>query len=153
MLSNCGAREDSGESPGQQGDQTSQSWIFIGRTIAKAEALILWPHDVKNQLIGKDLSAGKDWGQEKGMIEDETVGWHCWLNGHEFEQTRGDSEGQGRMACCSSWGLQRVAHGWVTEQLNPEPHVPHTCTHHFHLFRKTKAWTRWSPRSLSIWKH
>ena len=74
MLSNCGAREDSGESPGQQGDQTSQSWIFIGRTIAKAEALILWPHDVKNQLIGKDLSARKDWGQEKGMIEDETVG-------------------------------------------------------------------------------
>ena len=64
----------------------NQSWI--GRTGAEAEASILWPHDVKNWLIGKDPDAGKDWKQEeKGMTEDEMVGWHHWLNGHEFEQT------------------------------------------------------------------
>ena len=71
----------------------------------KREALILWPPAVKNQLIGKDLDAGKDWGQEdKGPTEDEMVGWHHRLNGHEFEQTLGDSEGQGGLACCDSWG-------------------------------------------------
>ena len=73
-----------------------QPWIFIGRTDADAEAPILWPPDVMNWVIGKDSDAGKDWGQEeKGMIEDEMVEWHHWLNGHEFEQTLGDSEGQG----------------------------------------------------------
>ena len=72
MLSNHSAGEDSWESLGQQGDQTSQTnpkgnqlWIFIGRTDAEAEALILWPPDVKSQLIGKDPDAGKDWGQEE----------------------------------------------------------------------------------------
>ena len=64
----------------------NQSWIFIGRTDAEAEALILWPPDVKNWLIWKDPDAGKDWRQEKkGKTEDEMVGWHHWLNGHEFE--------------------------------------------------------------------
>ena len=63
-----------------------QSWRFIGRTDAKAEALIFWPPDGKNWLIGKDSDAGKDWRQEeKGMTKDEMVGWHQWLNGHEFE--------------------------------------------------------------------
>ena len=63
-----------------------QSWILIGRTAAEAEALILWPPYVKNQLIGKDPDAGKDWGQEeKGTTEDEMAGWHHWLNGHGFE--------------------------------------------------------------------
>ena len=63
----------------------NQSWIFIGRTDAKAETPILWPPDEKNQFIGKDPDAGKDWKQEeKGMTEDETVGWHHWFNGHEF---------------------------------------------------------------------
>ena len=62
----------------------NQSWIFAGKT--DAETLILWPPDVKNWLIGKDLDAGKDWGQEeKGTTEDEMVGWHHWLDGHEFE--------------------------------------------------------------------
>ena len=84
-----------------------QSWIFIGRTDAEVETLILWPPDVKNWLIGKDLDAGKDWRQEeKGMTEDEMVEWHHWLNGHEFEQTPGDSEGQGSLACCSPWGIK-----------------------------------------------
>ena len=62
-----------------------QSWIFIGRTGAEAEAPILWPPDAKNWLIGKDPDAGKDWRWEKGMTEDEMVGWHHQLNGHEFE--------------------------------------------------------------------
>ena len=63
----------------------NQSWIFIGRTDAEAEAPILWAPDAKNWLIGKDPDAGKDWGQEKGMTEHEMVGWHHWLDGHEFE--------------------------------------------------------------------
>ena len=72
----------------------NQSWIFIGRTDAEAEVLILWPPDAKRQLTGKDPDAEKDWGQEeKRATEDEMVGWHYRLNGHEFEQTQGDSEG------------------------------------------------------------
>ena len=64
----------------------NQTWIFIGRTDAVAEAPILWPPDTKSWLIGKDPDAGKDWRQEeKGMTEDEMVGWHHRLNGHEFE--------------------------------------------------------------------
>ena len=80
----------------------NQSWIFIGRTDAEAEAPILWPPDAKNRLIRKGLDTGKDWRwQEKGATEDEMAGWHHCLNGHEFEQTRGGSEGQGSLACCS----------------------------------------------------
>ena len=83
----------------------NQSWIFIGRTDAEAEVPILWPPDTKNWLIGKDPHAGKDWGQEeKGRTEDEMVGWHHWLNGHEFGQTLGDGDGQGDLACCSPEG-------------------------------------------------
>ena len=64
----------------------NQSWIFIGRTNAEAETPKLWPPDAKSWLIWKDPDAGKDWGQEeKGMTEDEMVGWHHWLNGYEFE--------------------------------------------------------------------
>ena len=73
----------------------NQPWIFIGRTDAKAELPILWPPDAKSQLIWKDPDAGKDWRQKsKGVIEDEMVGWHHWPNGHEFEQTQGDSDGE-----------------------------------------------------------
>ena len=62
-----------------------QSWVFIGRTDVEAETPILWPPDVKSWFIGKDPDAGKDWGQEeKGMTEDEMVGWHHRFNGHEF---------------------------------------------------------------------
>ena len=78
----------------------SQSWIFIGKTNAKAETLILWPPDVKNWLIWKDPVAGKDWRrEEKRTTEDEMVGCHHQLNGHEFEQAQGDGDGQGRLAC------------------------------------------------------
>ena len=72
----------------------NQSWIFIGRTDAEGEAPTLWPRDAKSRLIRKDPDAGKDWRQEeKGATEDEIVGWHYLLSGHEFEQTPGDSEG------------------------------------------------------------
>ena len=81
--------------------QGNQSCIFIGRTDAEAKAPILWPPDLKSCLTGKDPDAGKDWGQdEKGATEDEMVRWNHRLNGHEFEQTRGDS-GQGSLVCCS----------------------------------------------------
>ena len=64
----------------------NQSWIFIGKTDAEAEAPVLWPSDAKNWLIWKDSDAGKDWGwEEKGMTEDEMIGWHHWLDEHEFE--------------------------------------------------------------------
>ena len=83
----------------------NQSWIFIGRTDAEAEAPILWPPDVKNWLLRKDPDAGKDWRQEeKGMTEDEMVGWHHWFDGHEFEQALSVGDGQGSLACCSPWG-------------------------------------------------
>ena len=79
--------------------------MFIGRTDAEAEAPILWPPDVKSPLIGKDPDAGKDRGQEeKGTTEYQMVGWHHQLNGQEFEQAPGDSDGQGSLACCSPWG-------------------------------------------------
>ena len=89
---NSGVGEDSCESLGLQGDQTSQPketqpWIFIGRTDAEAEVPILWPPDEKCRLIGKNPDAGTDWRQEdKGMIEGEMIGWHHWLSGHEFDK-------------------------------------------------------------------
>ena len=94
----------------------NQSWIFIERTDAEVEALIVWPPDWKNWLLGKDPDAGKDWSQEeKGTTEDEMVGWHHQLNEHEFKQTPGDGEGLGGLACCSPWGSKESA---MTEPLN-----------------------------------
>ena len=93
-----------------------QSWVFIGRTHAKAETLILWPPDAKSWLIGKDSDAGRDWGQEvKGTTEDEMAGWHHWLDGHESEWTLGVGDGQGGLACCDSW---RCKESDMTERLN-----------------------------------
>ena len=93
----------------------NQSWIFIGRTDVKLK-LILWPLDAKNCLIWKDPYAGKDWRwEEKGTTGDEMVGWHHQLNGHEFEQAPGASDGQGGLACHSPWGCKESD---VTEQLN-----------------------------------
>ena len=94
----------------------NQPWIFIGRTDVEAEAPILRPPDAKTWLLGKDPDAGKDWRQEeKGTTEDEMAGWHHWLNGHEFEQTPGDSVGQGSLVCWSPWGLKESD---MTEWLN-----------------------------------
>ena len=93
-----------------------RTWIFIGRTDAEAEVPVLWPPDVKNWLIGKDPDAGKDWRQEeKGMTEDEMVGWHHWLNGHEFEQALGVGDGQGSLVYCNPCGHKESD---MTEQLN-----------------------------------
>ena len=93
----------------------NQSWIFIGRTYVEAETPILWPPDVKNWLLGKDPDAGKDWRQkEKGMTEDEMVGWHhqlsgwVWLNSGSWWWT-------GRSGVLQSMGSQRIGHGWATE--------------------------------------
>ena len=108
MLSNCGAGEDfplDNIEIKPVNPKGSQPWMFIGNTVAEAEAAIFWPPDAKNQFIGKEPDGGKDWKQEeKGMIEDEMVEWHHWLNGPEFEKTLGDGEVQGSLACCSAWG-------------------------------------------------
>ena len=85
------------------------SWIFI-------ETPILWLPDAKSWLIWKDPDAGKDWGQEqKGMTEDEMVGWHHWLNGHGFGWTLGVGDGQGGLECYGSWGCKESDNYWVTE--------------------------------------
>ena len=91
-----------------------QSWVFIGRTDAGAETPILWPLDAKNWLIWKDPDAEKDWRQ-KEMTGVEMVGWHHWLNGHEFEQAPGVGDGQGSLVCCSPWGRKESD---TTERLN-----------------------------------
>ena len=94
----------------------NQSWIFIGRTDVEYETLILWPPDVKNWLIWKAPDAGKDWRwEEKGMTEDEMVGWHHQLDGRESEWTPGDGDGQGGLACGDSWGHKESD---TTERLN-----------------------------------
>ena len=85
----------------------NQPWIFIGR--ADAEVPILWPPDEKSWLIGKDPDAGKNWSQEeKGTTENEMVGWHHWLNVHEFEQTQKDSKGHRSLSCCSPWSCKEL---------------------------------------------
>jgi len=94
----------------------NQPWIFIGGTDTEAKAPILWPRDLKYWLLGKDPDPGKDWREEeKGMTEDEMIGWHHWLNGHEFEQTLEDSEGQGNLLCYSPLGHKESD---TTEWLN-----------------------------------
>ena len=121
MLLSCGVGEDSWESLGLQGGQPvhpkgDQSWVFIGRTDAKAETPILWPPHVKSWLTGKDPNAGRDRGQEeKGTTEDEMAGWHHQSKGCEFEWTLGDGDGQGGLACCDSRGRKESD---MTEQLN-----------------------------------
>ena len=116
MLLNCSVGEDFWESLRLQGNPTSPSGIFIGRTDAEAEAPILQPPDLKNWLIGKDPDAEKDWRQEeKGTTEDEMVGWNHWLDGHEFKQAPGVGNGQGGLVCCSPWGCKESD---MTEQLN-----------------------------------
>ena len=98
--------------------EISPKYIFIGRTDVEAETPILWPPHPKNWLTGKDPEAGKDWGQEeKGMTQDEMVGWHHQLDGHEFEQAPGSGDGQGSLACCGPWGRKESD---TTELLNWE---------------------------------
>ena len=107
----------------------NQFWIFIGRTDAEAKTPILWPPDAKNWLLGKEPD-GKDWRQEeKGMTEDEMVGWPHWLDGHEFEQAPGVGDEQGSLVCCSPWD-HRVGQDWEGE-LNWYLVSPHPCNHSF----------------------
>ena len=109
-----------------------QSWVFIGRTDVEAETPILWPPDVKSWLTGKDPDAGKDWGQEeKGMTEDEMVGWHHQLNGHGFGWTLGVGDGQRGLVCCGSWGRKesdtterRIELNWRIPQCSKDPTGP-----------------------------
>jgi len=97
--------------------QGKQFWIFIGRTDAEAEGPILWPPDVKSRLIRKDPDAGKVWGQEdKGTTEDKIVGWHHWLDGHEFEQNLGDGKDRDSW-CAADHGVAKNQTGlnnWTT---------------------------------------
>ena len=93
-----------------------QSWVFFGRTDAKAEIPVLWPPHAKSWLIGKYSDAGRDWGQElKGMTEDDMAGWDHWLDGHEFGWTLGVGDGQGVLTCCNSFGRKESD---MTVQLN-----------------------------------
>ena len=93
-----------------------QSWIFIGMTDAETETPILWPPDKKNWLTGKDSDAGKDWSwEQKGMTENEMVGWHHQRDVHKFEQAPGVGDGQGSLACCSPRGHKESD---TTERLN-----------------------------------
>ena len=95
----------------------NQPWIFIGKT--DAEAPICWLLEAKSWFIGKDPDAGKDWRQaEQGVIKDEVASWHHRLNGHEFEQTSGDSEGQGSLGCWSSQGCKEWLSNWTTTNLS-----------------------------------
>ena len=93
-------------------------WIFIGRTDAEVEAPIMWSPDRKTD-SGKDSDTGKDWGQVEKATEDKTVGWHHWLNGHEFEQVQGDSEGQRSLVCCTSLGLTELDMAWPLKNNSP----------------------------------
>ena len=101
----------------------SQFWIFIGRTVA--EAPILWLPDAKSWLIGEDPEAGKDWRQEeRGTTVDEMLGWHHWLNGHEFEQALGDGEGQGSLVCYSPWDCKvSDMTEWLNNNINRKTSV------------------------------
>ena len=120
-----------------------QSWMFIGRADAEAETPILWPPDVKSWLTGKDPDAGKDWRlEEKEMTEDEMVGWHHWLDGHES----GSWWWTGKPGVLQSMGSQRVGHDWVSE-LN----WTQLSTHKF-LMRKSekqiRMYTYWAAKEI-----
>ena len=116
--------------------KADQLWVFFGRNDAKAETPILWPPHAKSWLIGKDSDAGSNWGQEeKGTTEDEMAGWHHRLDGHEFEWTPGDGDGQGGLVCCDSRGRKESDR---TEQLN---------------WTELKArWREWEMREVGSWE-
>ena len=120
----------------------NQPWVFIGRTDAEAEFPIFWPPDAKSWLIGKDPDAGKDWRwKEKGMTEDEMVGWHHWLKGHEFDQALGVGLGQESLECCSPWGHKELDR---TEWLNTTTTTVSTGG----VALRTQAW-----ESICCWDH
>ena len=127
----------------------NQSWILIGRTDAEAETPTLWPPDAKNWLIGKDPMLGKMKAGGEGDNRGGMVGWHHWLDGHEFEQASGVGDGQGGLVCCSprghkesdrtkrlNWKLNFTLHSHSAphRKLNVSHHVNSaTCAYHRHL--------------------
>ena len=124
-----------------------RSWIFIGRT--DAEAPILWPPEVKNWLIRKDSDTGKDWRQKKkGMTEDEMVGWHYRLDGHEVEQALGVGDGQGSLACCSPRG-RRELDNWTTVVVQLSNWKTTTTDPPCTFLRIKRGGWRWGQKSLS----
>ena len=144
----------------------NQPRIFIGRTGAEAEAPVLWPPDVKSWLFGRDPDAKEDRKQkEKGTTEDEMVGWHHWLDGHESEQALGDGKGQGSLACSSAWGC-KVSD--MTELLNSNNcilpytgnfrttlcftprHPPQWACPASRLLSAGEGWSIWNPDQLII---
>ena len=111
----------------------NQPWFHWKRQMLKLQ------YDLKSQLNGKDPDSGKDGGQEeKGTTEDEMVGWHHWLKGHEFEQTLGDSEGQGSLACLSPWGRKESD---ITERPNNNNNQR----------LNSEWWVKWLSRSQVVW--
>ena len=117
----------------------NQSWVLIGRTDAEAETPILWPPYAKSWPIGKGPDAGRDWGQEKRMTEDEMAGWHHRLNAHEFGWTLGVGDGQGGLACCNSWGQKSWT--WLSDwtELNIPLYIYTTSSLSIHLLMNTKV--------------
>ena len=115
MILNCGVGEDSWESLGLQGDPTSPEYLLVGLMLKLK--LQYFGHLMRRaDSLEKILVLGKIWGQEeKKVTKDEVVGWHHWLNGHEFEQASVVGDGQGGWACCSPWGCKELD---MTEQLN-----------------------------------
>ena len=152
MILNCGAGEDSMESPLDYKEiklvnpEENQPWIFFGKTVAEAETPVLWPTDVNNWLLRKDPDARKDWRQEeKVTIEDERAGWHPWLNGHEFEQALGVDLEQGSLAFCSWWNHKEsnmtVRLNWIYIYIHanfsicpPSPFPTVSTSHFLHLY-------------------
>ena len=125
-----------------------QSWVFIGRTDAKAETPILWPPHAKSWLIRKDPDAGRDWEQEeKGRTEDEISGWHHRLDGHDLEWTPRAGDGQGGLACCDSWGCKESD---TTEWLNWTEAIFHMC---FLCCKFLTGRTSLLPLAFFNWKH
>ena len=113
--------------------------VLIWDFLPLSETPILWLTDAKNWLFGKDADVGKDWRWEgKGTTEDEMVGWHHWLNGHEFEQAPGVSDGQGRLACCSLWKESNMTEQLNWTELNPFLHGKTSCL----------GWTKWHMSSI-----
>ena len=146
MLLNCGAREDSSESLGQQGDQTSQSESQISTEYSleglmlKLKTPILWPPDVKSQLTGKDPDAGKDWGQEEKRARE----WDGWMaSPNQWTWVWANSSRQwwtGKPEVLQSMGSQRVWHNLVTEQQHDNSHEPRS--HNWQLVRPSSEWAR-----------
>ena len=132
----------------------NQSWVFIGRTDAKAQAPIIWLPDVKNWLTGKDPDAGKDWRQEeKRMTEDEVVEWHHRLDGHEFEQALGFSDGQGRLGRKESDTVEQL--NWTESNCKTATHfLRHYFLEQCLLYSKIeKKILRFPKKALSLHMH